>query len=197
MKLHSMLLATGLAFSMAGWAQAETVDLNLQGEGVNVVLTLTYGPDSDATYPDQAFTVADISGTVTYQKDGVDIVDAMVGPLMTPEPAVPTPSAGVAAPHSFSRFAVAAGLPADSHGTLTYDNLYWPGEAPSVAVDNKNHGGVLDFYGLLFGIGDDRFVNLWSNGSADGQNVEYGIAIVTSEKALAHVGGLKLVPDSQ
>ena len=78
----------------------------------------------------------------------------------TPEPG------NLLAPNSFSRFAVAMGLPAVNNGFLTYDNLFWPSGSPPTASDYPIGGGFLDIFGLLFDIGGDRVVNFWSNGDS-------------------------------
>ena len=68
------------------------------------------------------------------------------------------------APDDFSHFAVATGLPAESRGFITYDNLFWPGNAPPTASAYPGAGSVLDIYGLMFSIGADTVVDLYSNG---------------------------------
>ena len=106
-----------------------------------------------------------------------------------------TPEAGnLLAPSSFSRFAVAAGLPAVNNGFLTYDNLFWPGGSPPTADDYPFGGGFLDIYGLLFDIGDGRVVNFWSNGNF-GSGVDFGVAVATSAMSLDYVSGGVTVPE--
>jgi hypothetical protein len=101
----------------------------------------------------------------------------------TPEPG------NLLAPHDFSRFAVATGLPPQNNGFSTYDNLYWPGGSPQTATDYPPHGGFLDIYGLMFDIGGGRVVNFWSNGADPSGLVDYGASVVTSNMALDYVGG--------
>ncbi len=101
----------------------------------------------------------------------------------TPEPG------NLLAPHDFSRFAVASGLPAQNNGFLTHDNLYWPGGSPQTATNYPPHGGVLDIYGLMFSVGNGRVVDLWSNGVFGPGPADYGVAVATSDMALDYVGG--------
>ena len=100
------------------------------------------------------------------------------------------------APADFSRFAVAAGLPADNDGFLTYANLLCPGGSPPTASDYPVHGGFLDIYGLLFDIGGGRVVDFWSGGDFSGTGtgpIDYGVAVATHDTSLDYVGGGVLV----
>jgi hypothetical protein len=107
--------------------------------------------------------------------------------------------AGVTASNDFSKFAVATGLPAQNNGSLSYDNLYYPGGSPQTASDYPPHGGFLDIYGLMFNIGGGRVVNFWSNGvfSETGTGpADYGAAVATQDAALDYVaGGVVAVPE--
>jgi hypothetical protein len=81
-----------------------------QRSGVSGALVLTYGVATDAKYPN-AFEVTGISGFFSDSNNGLNIVNAPVGPLVaithdTPE------TGNLLAPNDFSRFAVASGLPA-------------------------------------------------------------------------------------
>ena len=49
-------------------------------------------------------------------------------------------------------------------GFITYDNLFWPGGASPTAFNFDGSGSVFDIYGLMFGIGGGRVVDLFSNG---------------------------------
>ena len=76
-------------------------------------------------------------------------------------------------------------------GFLTYDNLYWPGGAPATASDFDGAGGRLDIYGLMFGIGGGRVVDLFDNGVGAVTGIDYGgygVAV-----AVTHVKGLDYV----
>ncbi len=106
----------------------------------------------------------------------------------TPEPG------NLLAPNSFSRFAVATGLPAVNNGFLTYDNLFWPGGSPPTASDYPFGGGFLDIYGLLFEIGGGRVVNFWSNGDL-GSGVDYDVAVAASAMSLDYLSGGVVVPE--
>ncbi len=170
-------------------SQAQAVDTSFQfaGQGVSGALTLTYGAATDAKTAG-ALEVTGISGT--FSDVALGIVNAAVGALVpitwdTPD------LTNLLAPHDFSRFNVASGLP---HGTLSFDNLYYPAGSPQTASDYPFHGGVLDIYGLLFNIGGGRVVNLFSNGDA-GAGVNYGVAVATSNAALHYVeGGIAVTP---
>jgi hypothetical protein len=150
---------------------------------------------TDAKYP-QAFELTGITGVFSDTNNGLNIVNMPVGPLEPIEHDTPEPT-NLLAPNDFSRFAVATGLPAQSNGFLTYDNLYYPGGSPQTASDYPLHGGVLDIYGLMFDIGNGRVVDLWSNGTPSGSGAGpiYGAAVATHGIALDHVSGLTLTPE--
>jgi len=181
-----------LAASLARQATAATVDISFAGSGVSGMIELTYGPATDAKYP-QAFEVTGISGVFSDTNNGLNIIDAPIGPLELIKHDTPEPT-NLLAPNDFSRFAVASGLP---HGSLSYDNLYYPGGSPQTASDYPLHGGVLDIYGLMFDIGGGRVVNFWSNGDITGSGAGpiYGVAVATSANALDYVGGAILTPE--
>ena len=184
-----------LAASLSRSANAAAVALNFAGSGVSANIQLTYGPATDAKYP-QAFEVTGITGVFSDTNNGLGIVNAPVGPLEPIKHDTPEPT-NLLAPSDFSRFAVAAGLPVENNGFLTYDNLYYPSGSPQTASDYPLHGGVLDIYGLMFDIGGGRVVNLWSNGTISGSGVGpiYGAAVATSGTALDYAGGLSLTPE--
>lgn len=184
-----------LAASLSQYANAGTVVLNFGGSGVSGSLTLTYGPGTDAKYP-EAFEVTGISGIFSDTNSGLGIVDAPVLGLIPIRHDTPEPT-NLLAPNDFSRFAVATGLDPISNGFLTYSNLYYPGGSPQTASDYPLHGGVLDIYGLMFDIGGGRVVDFWSNGTLSGAGTGpiYGVAVATSEVALDYVGGVTLAPE--
>ena len=184
-----------LAASLPGHANASTFEFSFAGSGVSGTITLTYGAATDAKYP-QAFEITGISGTFSDSNNGLNIVNAPVGPLVPIKHDAPE-ATNLLAPNDFSRFAVAAGLSPVNNGFLTYDNLLYPGGSPQTASDYPPHGGVLDIYGLLFEIGGNRVVNLWSNGDATGSGVGpiYGAAVATKDLALDYVGGVAAVPE--
>jgi hypothetical protein len=155
-----------------------------------VVEDLTYGAATDSVYSN-AFVVTGISGAFT--DSNIGILNAPIGMLEPRNFATPEPG-NVLAPNSFSRFAVAAGLPAVNNGFLTYDNLLWPGGSPPTSTDYPIGGGFLDIYGLLFDIGSGRVVNFWSNGDL-GSGVDYGVAVATSAMSLDYVSGGVTVPE--
>jgi hypothetical protein len=178
------------ALSLGAAAHAAAYQFDFTGPGVSGTVALTYGPATDTKYP-EASVVTGINGVVSDSTLG--IVDA---PILGLEPrtfATPEPD-NLLAPNSFSRFAVATGLPADNHGVLTYDNLFWPAGSLPTASDYTAHGGFLDIYGLMFDIGGGRVVDLWSNGDF-GAGPDYGIAFATSATKLDYVGGGVTVPE--
>ena len=198
-KCSGFLAGLVLTFGLAEGAQASTVTLDLTGPGVSGSLLLTYGSATDARYP-AAYEVTGISGTFSDANNGLAIVDAPVGDLVPITHATPQ-SDNLLAPYDFSRFAVAAGLPADNHGFLTFDNLYYPGGSPQTASDYPVHGGVLDIYGLLFGIGGDRVVDLFSFGAGPDGIASYGVGVASPAMSLDYVGGVTVAaipePDSR
>lgn len=179
-----------LAASLPWPASASTFAFSFAGSGVGGSVELTYGVAADAKYP-QAFEITGISGTFSDSNNGLNIVNATIGPLEPIKNDTPEPT-NLLAPHDFSRFAVTAGLPAQNHGFLTYDNLFYPGGSPPTASDYPVHGGFLDIYGLLFDIGGGRVVNFWSNGDFSGTGtgpIDYGVGVATHDGALDYVGG--------
>ncbi len=192
MKKSLALFAT---LFLAAWypsnAVAETFSFNFSGSGVNGAITFTYGAATDATYP-QAFEITGISGMFSDSNNGLNIVNASIGSLVAINHAAPEAS-NLLAPNDFSKFAVGAGLPPDNHGSLSYDNLFYPGGSPQTASDYPVSGGFLDIYGLMFNIGGGRVVNFWSNGDFSGTGagpIDYGVAVATEDKALDYVGGV-------
>lgn len=149
---------------------------------------MTYGVATDGKYP-QAFEVTGISGTFSDSNNGLNIVNAPIGPLEPIKHDTPEPT-NLLAPLDFSRFAVTAGLPPVNNGFLTYDNLFYPGGSPQTASDYPVSG--FDIYGLLFDIGGGRVVDFWSNGDFSGTGagpIDYGVAVATQDKSLDYAGG--------
>jgi hypothetical protein len=194
-----LLIASTLLFvALLPWqANADVVSFEFAGPGVSGTVDLTYGSATDGKYS-QAFEVTGISGTFSDSNNGLNIVNAPIGPLVPINPAAPDPT-NLLAPDDFSRFAVASGLPAVSNGFLTYDNLYYPNGSPQTASDYPAQGGILDIYGLLFDIGGGDVVNLWSNGTfaPNGAGpIDYGVAVATADTALDYVsGGVSVSPE--
>ncbi len=195
MRNKLVLSATLLFTASLPWqANAATVDINLVGPGVSGTMALTYGTATDSKYP-QAFEVTGITGTFSDSNSGLNIVNAPIGALEPIKHDAPDPT-NLLAPHDFTRFPVAVGL---AHGSLSFDNLYYPGGSPQTATDYPLHGGVLDIYGLLFNIGGGTLVNVWSNGDLSGTgtgHIDYGVAVVTSAASLDYVsGGASVTPE--
>ncbi len=176
-------------------ATSATIGLTFSGSGVSGNIQLTYGPGTDAKYP-QAFEITGITGTFSDSNNGLNIVNAAVGPLVPITHDLPEPT-NLLAPNDFSRFAVASGLPPENNGFLTFDNLYYPGGSPQTASDYPLHGGIFDIYGVMFGIGNGRVVDLWSNGTIDGSGVGpiYGVAVASHDAALDYVGDVAITPE--
>jgi hypothetical protein len=178
-------------------ANASTISFDFEGPGVSGTVQLTYGTATDLKYS-QAFEVTGIAGTFSDSNNGLNIVNAPIGPLVPINHATPEPT-NLLAPNDFSRFAVATGLAPQNNGFLTYDNLYYPGGSPPTASDYTVHGGILDIYGLLFNIGGGRVVDLWSNGDLSGTGagpIDYGVAVATAAMSLDYVhAGVVVTPE--
>ncbi|MGB7757084.1 MAG: PEP-CTERM sorting domain-containing protein [Salinisphaera sp.] len=188
--LATLLLLTSVQ------ALATVAYLNFSGPGINGSLALTYGVATDATYGN-AYEVTGISGTFSDSNNGLNIANENVTSLVPINHATPEPT-NLLAPHDFSRFAVASGLPAQSNGYITYDNLFWPGGSPQTASDYPFGGGLLDIYGLLFNLGGGKVVGLWSDGVAapgSSGSAYYGVAVATKDRALDYVSPGVSVPE--
>ena len=177
-------------FSLGSSARATPFDFSFSGAGISGSIELTYGTATDADYSG-AFVVTGISGT--FSDANIGILNASIGMLEPRNFATPD-ATNLLAPNSFSKFAVATGLPTFANGVLTYDDLFWPGGSLPTATDYTAHGGFLDIYGLLFDIGDGEVVNFWSNGDT-GSGVDYGAAVATSVASLDYVSGGVTVPE--
>jgi PEP-CTERM motif len=195
--MNTIWITAALAgIALVGRAEAATVPIHFNGPGVSGSLVLTVGTTTDTKYSD-ALEITGVSGIFTDTNAGLDIVDATVGPLLPINFATPD-STNHLAPHDFSKFAVASGLPSMSDGVVTYDNLYWPGGAPPTASDFDEAGGVLDIYGLAFSIGGGVVVDLFNNGVSPTTGVNYGgygVVVATSAKALDYVAGGVVTPE--
>jgi PEP-CTERM motif len=171
-------------------ARADVVGIQLGGAGgISGTVVISYGTASDMKYP-QGFKITSVSGTFSDATLGIS--NAPITSLVpsSPTPPLDTNPPNTLAPHDFSHFAVATGLPTDSLGFITYDNLFWPDGAPPTANNFDGHGSVLDIYGLLFGIGDGRVVDLFSNGVGNGPgNAVFGVVVATAETQLDRVAG--------
>jgi PEP-CTERM motif-containing protein len=179
------MLATGI--TMPTSARAQSYQFYFNGPGLGGTLMLTYGAATDAKYPG-AYEVTGVSGTFSDMNNGLGISNAPVGSLVAVNHATPD-ATNLLAPNDFSRFAVASGLPAQSNGFATYDNLFWPGGSPQTATDYPPHGGFLDIYGLLLNIGNDRVLNIWSNGAGPNGIADYGASVSTADQALDRLDG--------
>ena len=179
-------LASALAgLALAGQAHASTLPITFGGGGVNGSLVITFGSVTDAKYSN-AFEITGVSGTFTDSNVGITDASVSLFPILSP-PSAPDPT-NLLAPNDFSKFAVATGLPPMSNGFVTYDNLFWPGNAPATASDFSGAGTFLDIYGLAFSIGGGRIVDLFSNGIGFGPpGAVFGVAVVTQDATLDYV----------
>ncbi len=170
-----------LAATLPSRAKADTYNFDFGGPGVSGAVSLTYGTATDAKYP-SAFEVTGISGT--FSDAALGIVDASITGLQALTHATPEPG-NTLAPADFSRFPVAVGT---EHGSISYDNLFWPLGSPQTANSYPPHGGFMDIYGLLFTIGGGDVVNFWSNGVFPGDPLpDYGVTVATSAAQLDSV----------
>lgn len=184
---HYFLLPAAACLVAFGplYARADNFTFDFAGPGVSGTVSLTYGTATDAKYG-HAYEITGITGAVSDANIGIS--NALITGLEPVNYATPEPT-NLLAPHDFSRFAIGAGLPEQSNGVATFDNLYWPGGSPQTGSDYPFSGGFLDVYGLLFDIGNGQVVNLWSNGVTPGSNSpNYGIAISTSAQSLDYIG---------
>lgn len=184
-----------LAAMAASGARADVVGIKLGGGAISGTVVLSYGAASDSKYPGQGFEITGVSGTFT--DNNIGIVNATITSLV---PISPTPPLDVPpnllAPNDFSHFAVAAGLPPDNRGFLTYDNLFWPKGAPPTASSFDGAGGFLDIYGLMFNIGGNApvgtAVDLFNNGVSPTTGIYYGgfgVAVATHANTLDYIAG--------
>lgn len=166
------------------------------GRGVSGLINLTYTENTSPptaypghTDPASAYKVTGISGTVTDTNNSLNLIDEQIsGLVQITSDSAPEPT-NLLAPASFSKFKVAMGLPQEDHGTLTYDNLYYPIGSPQTASDYPVHGGFLDIYGLGFTLQNGDFVDFWSNGGDGPLQGDYGVALATAAQGLDYVGG--------
>jgi hypothetical protein len=176
--------------ALVGQAHAATMPIRFSGPGVSGSLEITFGPGTDATYPN-ALEITGVSGTFTDTNNGLDILDAAVSGLQPINHAAPGDPMNVGVvPNDFSMFAVASGLPPVSNGVVTYDNLFWPGGAAPVAWDFDGAGGFLDIYGLAFTIDGGELVDLFDNGVGAFSGIDYGgygVVVATPSAALDYV----------
>ncbi len=187
--LLSCVAALALA-SIPSLAHADTAQFGFTGGGVSGSATLTYGPVTDATYS-QAFEITGISGT--FSDTNIGISDASFTGLVPVNHATPEPG-NLLTPADFSRYFVAAGT---QHGSISFDNLFYPGGSPQTATDYPFSGGFLDIYGILATLGNGEVVNIWSNGVEPGESLpDYGVSVATSAQSLDAVeGGVAVTPE--
>ena len=191
---RTLLAMAVLAATATVEARADVAGIQLSGGGISATIIISYGPGTDSTYPD-AFKITSIGGTFT--DTALGIVGATITSLVPISPTSPLDPLNLLAPHDFSHFAVASGLPSDNAGFLTYDNLFWPHGAPPTASDFDGAGGFLDIYGLMFNLGGDTVapgtvVDLFDNGVSPKTGVNYGgfgLAVATSTETLAYIKG--------
>jgi hypothetical protein len=185
MKKTHWAMAALAGIALAGQAHSATMPITFSGGGVSGSLVITFGTATDAKYSN-AFEITGVSGTFTDTNAGIADASVTLFPILSP-PSAPDPT-NLLAPNDFSKFAVATGLPPMSNGFVTYDNLFWPGNAPATASDFPGAGTFLDIYGLAFSIGNGRIVDLFSNGIGFGPpGAVFGVAVVTQDATLDYV----------
>jgi PEP-CTERM motif len=193
-----LLAVAALAATATVGARADVVGIQLGGAGgISGTVVMSYGAASDTKYPGQGFKITSVSGT--FSDATLGIFDAPITSLVQSSPTPPLdppPNPNLLAPHDFSHFAVATGLSDESHGFITYDNLFWPDGAPPTASSFDGAGGFLDIYGLLFTIGGTApagtVVDLFNNGVGAFSGINYGgfgVVVATSATALDSVTG--------
>ena len=179
-KLAAFAIAAFAALTTATVSTHADILVSFSGGGVSGNLSLTLSGATDQIYSN-AYEVSGISGA--FADNNIGIAGATVNGLVPINNATPE-SGNLLAPHDFSRFSVASGLPSGNGGYLTYDNLFWPAGSPPTATDYPVGGGFLDIYGLMFDIGGGTVVDLWSNGTGAG----YGVAVATAASSLDYLG---------
>lgn len=179
-----------LLAALATPANASTFHITFNGSGTSGDLVVTYGAATDSTYS-QAFEITGISGT--FSDANIGISNANIIGLDLIDHATPE-ATNLLAPHDFSKYMVLAGT---MDGSLSFDNLLWPGGSPQTATDYPFHGGFLDIYGLLFSIQGGDVVNLWSNGIVPGGTTlpDYGVAVATNASVLDYQSGVAITPE--
>jgi hypothetical protein len=191
-----LLALAALAATATVGARADVVGIQLGGAGISGTVVLSYGPASDSKYTGQGFKITSVSGM--FSDATLGIFDAPITSLVPSSPTPPLdppPNPNLLAPHDFSHFAVATGLPDGSHGFITYDNLFWPDGAPPTASAFDGAAGFLDIYGLLFTIGGTApagtVVDLFNNGVGAITHINYGgfgVVVATADAQLDRVG---------
>lgn len=182
-------------------AQANAVIINFQGTGVSGLLDLTFqsnpnvgslpGTAPNPVDPIGSYVVSGISGT--FSDDALNISNAAISGLV-PLNRVSPEVTNLLAPNSFSLLPVLHGVPSPGglSAGLHYDNLFYPAGSPQTASDYPFSGGVFDIYGLVFGIGGSKSVNLWSNGTVPGAGLTYGVAVTNGEDLLDYTSGVNV-----
>ena len=183
-------LITAAAWSIS--AQANTVHLGFNEQGVSGDLVLSYQPDTNtgpigtqpnAYDPVGAYVITGVTGTFSDSNAGLGINNATVTGLVASHPATPQDLVNLLAPHSFSIF---------SSG-VTYDDLYYPSGSPPAATNYPFGGGLLDIYGVMFQLSDGHFVDLYSNGYGPPDfALNYGVAVGSTDLKIDEVDGLQI-----
>jgi PEP-CTERM motif len=173
----------GLAAAMVGPARATTAEIQLFDAGIGATIDVTYGAATDPVYP-TGYEVTAISGTFSDTNNGLAIINAPILGLIPINHATPAEPDNIA-PADFSRYPTIS-LP----GLLTYDNLFFPGGSDVVGPGYAFNGGLLDFYGLMFDIGNGMVANIWSNGLLPDGSLLYGAAVANTDVILDYVAAV-------
>ena len=171
---RGLIAATSLfaALALTGQARAAvTVPFHFFGGGINAWGTLTYDPsNADPISGGDAITAI----TGFFSDSNIGLRDVAITGLV-PSTGNATPAGTSPYPEAMSYFFVTKGItpppPNPPSSSLSYDNLYYPNGSPIVCGGYPGAGGVLDVYGLLFGLdvgsttpGNGDVVDLFSNG---------------------------------
>jgi hypothetical protein len=143
------------AFGITQAADAESYAFSLNGSNVTASGVIQVSN----TGPLGASTVTGISGTFT------DLTNSFSGAI-TGLQFAPPPTFNVSPPAAPNTF----GAPAFTDAGFSYDNLFWPGaDSPAVCTDALAfYGGYFDVYGMAFTVAGGYTVDLWSDGSLGG-----------------------------
>lgn len=177
-----LLAAAGIAACVAYAPIAEatpvpatTVAFALSGEGITASGTISYVPDTIVGDPVGANLITGISGT--FSDANVGVLNAGITGLIATSPnpgnapfATSLSHLPVLDPHGV--------LPSNSHGALSYSNLFYPGGAPDTCFDGIT-GGYLDVFGMMLTLSNGDVADIWSNGGGPNNSDIYGAAVAS------------------
>ena len=179
-------LVIGLSLALPDAARADVFSFSFLGGGISGSAVVTYGPNTTAGDPADAFKVTGISGS--FSDANLGFANVAITGLATLIPGTPSPT-NLLAPASFSYLPVASGIPGPEGVApgFTADNLIYPAGSPPTATDYPFGGGFLDIYGLGFTLANGNSVNFWSDGVPPGDTLSYGAAVTDGRVSLDYV----------